>query len=528
MKGYKQILGIGVGVALTALLTNPAFAFIGPETGQSPGTGGGLLYVDSSRNIGFGTTDPTLQYNFDDNSAAHGYIFMIASSSNPGIALKNLTSGVTYVWSVRGGGRLHLFREGGGYGGNIVMSVDWYGKVGINKFQATTQLDVGGGINADGSITASSTITGQSFSGIGTNITAINPANITGNPFASANYAFPSALAVGTSTTVGLPTEGLFVKGSVGIGTASPNDILHIANSSDAVLSLHRTTTGVGDTTGIQFKVSSDTADNYYNAGILFERTNEEFSTGGKLHFAMDAAGLGNAAVADTKMTILQGGNVGIASSSPGYKFTVEGTSYFGNEMTFAAGAQITMSTSTNAIDMAGGDITGVDKITVATLDPLYQIGTSKYATYVPSIVGGVKEEYVGKGRLTPIYGGLTSYMEVKPPIFEYVLDFSKVERGTDLWVWYKTVDFSRENVDVFVTPYGVPVNIYYIIEDNNPSTDSGPRIIFRANLTPNTYNLTPNEIEFSYRLVGKRFDWQEWPTYAKDQSERASFTISE
>ena len=43
-----------------------------------------------------------------------------------------------------------------------------------------------------------------------------------GFPSASNAYAFPAALAIGTSTTTGLPANGLFVLSNVGIGTTTP------------------------------------------------------------------------------------------------------------------------------------------------------------------------------------------------------------------------------------------------------------------------------------------------------------------
>ncbi len=477
MRFYKQVLGIGVSVALMTLAVSPTLAFVGPGSGQNPGSGGGLFYVDSNRNIGFGTESPTPTETFDDNSAPHGYIFMIASSSNPGIALRNTNSGVTYIWSVRGGGRLHLFREGGGYGGNIIMSVDWYGNVGINKFQATAQLDVGGNINSDGTITASSTITGQNFSGIGTNITAINPANITGNPFASANYAFPSALAIGTSTTIGLPTNGLQVMGTttlalnsganVGIGTASPGRLLHLVKNQP-----------------LRMGTATEYIDYVQRAADYWGWLSSDSLY--MLSWELDTS------------NVIMGeiGNVGIGTSTPSHKLTVYGSI----AITAKTGQLDLTASSSQSIAMASGDITGVNKLTVGTIDPLYQIGMSKYATYTASVVGGVKEEYVGRGRLAA----------GNQELYEYVIDFDNVKQGSDLWVWYKIVDFEKENVDAFVTSYGQSADIYYVIEGN--------RLVFRGD----------KPVEFSYRLIGKRYDWRSWPTYAKDQTERPSFIINE
>ena len=92
------------------------------------------------------------------------------------------------------------------------------------------------------------------------------------------------------------------------------------------------------------------------------------------------------------------------------------------------------------------------------------------------------------------------------------------VEEGSDLWVWRKTVDFSDENVEVLATPKKYPVPIAYEIEDD--------KIVFRSTVIPNSLLLIPDSITFSYRLVGKRFDWRNWPTLAENQNEPANLEI--
>jgi len=153
----------------------------------------------------------------------------------------------------------------------------------------------------------------------------------------------------------------------------------------------------------------------------------------------------------------------------------------------------------TGAINMGGrsdstSNITGVNKLSVLTIDPLYKIKGINYSTYASSISGGVKEEYVGRIKI----GSKVTASE-----YEAVVDFSDLERGSDLWVWRQVVDFNKDNVEVLVTPYGRLAQVYYIIEDN--------KLIIRANRV----------VEVSYRLIGKRFDWRKWPTRALDQSEQ-------
>ncbi|MFZ2310499.1 MAG: hypothetical protein WAW11_03060 [Patescibacteria group bacterium] len=157
--------------------------------------------------------------------------------------------------------------------------------------------------------------------------------------------------------------------------------------------------------------------------------------------------------------------------------------------------------TSAGNLAMSLGDITGVDKLTVRTIDPLYNINGINYSTFASSIAGGVKEEYVGKAKLISQNPNNNEY--------ETTIDFTKVKKGSDLWVWHKVVDFSRDNVEVLVTPYGELARVYYII--------NGDKLIFRSD----------KSIEISYRLIGKRLDWREWPTLANDQNEKAGFIIN-
>lgn len=156
------------------------------------------------------------------------------------------------------------------------------------------------------------------------------------------------------------------------------------------------------------------------------------------------------------------------------------------------------ISTSTN-INLNGNNIIGVNKLTVNTIDPLYRIKGINYSTFAASIAGGVKEEYVGNFTIDSYRSKLG---------YERVIDFSKLEIGSDLWLWRQTVDFSENNVQVFMTPRGGFAQLYYLVE--------GDSLILRSD----------KKIDVSLRLIGKRIDWRKWPTRAIDQEERASFII--
>ncbi len=184
------------------------------------------------------------------------------------------------------------------------------------------------------------------------------------------------------------------------------------------------------------------------------------------------------------------GTNVGIGTTSPGAKLHVVGNAIISSSLTMGGD-----------VNMGGNNITNLNKLTVNTIDPLYNIQGVNYSTFASSIVGGVKEEYVGTIKVTrAVSEGGEEY--------EAVVNFDTITKGSDLWVWRQVVDFSPENVQVNITPYGGFASAYYQIKGN--------KLIFRSD----------RPAELSYRLVGKRLDWRQWPTKALDQQEEAGFQI--
>ena len=124
-------------------------------------------------------------------------------------------------------------------------------------------------------------------------------------------------------------TEMMRIDGStsnIGIGTITPTSKIEISSIDDREnLLLHNLGTGDGNYTGISFKVSSNTGNEYKKGAILFERT--DISGRGKLHFALENGNdPSNVDLADSKMVINCLGNVGIGTTTPEAKLAVEQT----------------------------------------------------------------------------------------------------------------------------------------------------------------------------------------------------------
>ena len=138
----------------------------------------------------------------------------------------------------------------------------------------------------------------------------------------------------------------------------------------------------------------------------------------------------------------------------------------------------------------------GAGKINVGTIDPVFDIDGKKYATYVPANVGGVRMKTFGKVRLEA---------DSRNKLFQSIIDFDELEKGSNLWLFEKTTDFGKnmENLNVFLTPEGEYSNLYYQL---NPQEN---QVVI--------YGDKP--ITVSYYFSAPRFDHEDWSNVAKDQS---------
>jgi hypothetical protein len=507
--GFRATSNVAAGVLAQYYDAANSYASLNFATRGASGWNGAVMTLRDG-NVGIGTTTPTQKLS----------VAGIIESTTGGFKFPDGTTQTT-----AGGG-------GGGTSQWTTASTSIYyngGNVGIGTTAPGAKLEVNGTTILDNTLT---------LNGAGAAIEQIWKGGTWYHIKADASNTF-NVFEDGYETTRNIVLRG----GNVGIGTTTPAQKLQVAGTIRTALSGSGNRCVYVDASGDLYAKTADcgTASGGDNLGNHIATQNIQLGSywlsgdGGKEDLAVTS--LGNVGIMKTNPTnaldIVGGINasgtvngtglciagdckvswpaVGAASagwSTNGtavYKSDTSGNVGIGTtnptaaKLTISGDLSATGATLSGALVMNGGgtnqNISGVNKLTVNTIDPLYYIKGVNYSSYASSIIGGVKEEYVGKIRLDKKNKVVQE--------FEAVLDFSAAEEGSELWLWRQVVDFDKDHVDVLITPYGRLARTYYFLD--------GEKLVFRSD----------SPVEISYRLVGKRFDWRQWPTRALDQTER-------
>ena len=333
-QGLRSLYDVGSGGYGLAFQTGGTVATLtGSLSGMTT-----KMFVGLNGNVGIGTTTPATALDVNGAITARSRIDMYLAGDTTRRGLFGAQGDI-------GGADLSstdiVLKSVGAFGiktnnnDTSRLAVTTAGNVGIGTTTPATALVVngtttivtggGGGLRFSGD----SAGVQQTTAYLGGSQT-VTPQNVTpggsfGYPGTIYPYSFPGSLAIGTSTTAGLPTNGLFVLGNVGIGTASPGAKLEV--NGQAIVDASACSWCEG--------ISVDSANGIWG-GIKF-RTTGRVGNNGNWHIGYDvthsgASGSGNNLYVYTSgtggyvMSYLESGNVGIGTTNPTSTLQIAGT----------------------------------------------------------------------------------------------------------------------------------------------------------------------------------------------------------
>jgi len=248
--------------------------------------------IDSSGNVGIGTTSPnsfsgqrSLTINGTDNSRID---FQIAGSNKGEVST---SAGALFLIHSTGDVR---FQPGGAF----QMIVKSGGNVGIGTTAPSQKLTVSGGAILQEGPTGGGNNTFQTWQyGTDTNFKLLLKQNVGGG---IVKHIFDVTNG-GTAYANNLVID----RGKIGIGTDSPASLLHLSSASSPTVRIVDTTNSV---TLLAFSQDSNAhVGTFSNHDLIFDSNSTE------------------------RMRIAAGGNVGIGTTNPGHKLSVNGTFKYGS-----------------------------------------------------------------------------------------------------------------------------------------------------------------------------------------------------
>jgi hypothetical protein len=283
-----------------------------------------------------GSTDQVfaLQRNTETTGNATGMIFKVSANTGN----EYFKGGIFYeLTSAAGTGRIHFATNNVLDNSNVSisdarMTIVSDGKVGIGTNAPTQLLDINGQIRIRGGSPAAGSVLVSDANGVGSWSNSFSITNATGTlPVGSGGTGRTTLTAnkilVGNGTTGVLQPTNLHWDNSnsrLGIGTASPQNSLHLSSSSNEILYIQRNSGTISHTTGMLFKVSTNTNNEQFKGGIYYELTS---SAGiGRMHFATNnVASNDNVTISDARMTIVSDGKIGIGTNAPSQLLDING-----------------------------------------------------------------------------------------------------------------------------------------------------------------------------------------------------------
>ena len=128
----------------------------------------------------------------------------------------------------------------------------------------------------------------------------------------------------------------------------------------------------------------------------------------------------------------------------------------------------------------------GTGKLTVTTIDPIFNINGEKYSTYAPDYAGGTRIE--------------TSGVIQMDSENKYKIDFDNLEKGSDLWLFWQASNKDIRQVSVLLTSSFEGTAWY--------KKDGQALVIYGS-----------EKGEISYRLSAPRVDNKKWGNMTEDQT---------
>jgi hypothetical protein len=337
--------------------------------------GATTLYVSSSGNVGVGTTSSLSKLSVYASGSDLSVFRVDGANGTLFEVTDNLSGSLFSVNTIAGFPVLEAFSDNtvvaGKYGSNVFVLTGSNIGIGTNVpaftldvsgssrhgFTSTNTHQFTGSVNITGPVTATS-FTGSFSGSIGTAVSSsyalsasYAPVNTNITASWATNALTASSLVAANSYTItnltasNITASGTSIFGTVGIGTTLPSAKFHISastgqaplriesqDSADTVPQIYvEGNQAVGSpalATNIQLASNQD----YRGRGITFTNRTTSTSwfsgipyTGGSYQIGYDSTTNGRAHyVQSSSLIILSNGNIGIGTSSPGYKLTIQ------------------------------------------------------------------------------------------------------------------------------------------------------------------------------------------------------------